>query len=236
MMRMIMMAGVLVMQCTEIARIFPKRDMIHAQFRMERKSYFTKTRPPRSYIKPDVIQMIAASEKRPDRGFETGYLLKGNKGPDIASNRNSKCISRDGEYCVMLQSGKCPGKNGNGTDHCFPCREALCACILHTGSGESFQLIDISMETLKIVLEQYMKEDPDSYKEYEASYKRFMNNDTDGLPVYYSKLNGTDYVMLSPACITREVYKNTVNTLVDAYKKCNSKTRELCPHASCSVS
>ena len=193
------------------------------------KVYFTKSRPPKAYIKPDVTQMIAASEHRPDRRFETGYLLKGNKGPDIASNRNSKCVSRDGEPCVMLQSGKCPGKDEGGTDHCF-LAEKHCAHVFYIPDrGESFQLNDISMETLKIVLEQYMKEDPDSYKEYEASYKRFMNNDTDGLPVYYSKLDGMDYIMLSPACITREVYKNTVNTLVDTYKKCNSVTRELCP-------
>ena len=192
------------------------------------KVYLKKSRPPKYFIKPDVTGI----KTQADRGFETGYLLKGNKGPDISSNTSSKCTLKDGQpCCVMLKSGKCPGKgkDGKGAEHCF-LAEKHCAHVFYIpDQGKSFRLNDISLGTLKIVLEQYIKEDPDSYREYADSYTKFMDNDADGLPVYYSKLDGTDYVMLSPACITREVYKNTVNTLVDAYKKCNSKTRELCP-------
>ena len=47
--------------------------------------------------------------------------------------------------------------------------------------------------------------------------------------LYYSQPESIDYVMLSPACITREVYQHTVNTLVDAYQRCSSGERILCP-------
>ena len=190
------------------------------------KVNFTKSRPEKSFIKPDVLTISAAGQATARRVGLEGYLLKGNKGPDMASNNNSKCAG-----CVMRENGKCCGKN-KGTDHCY-LAEKHCAHVFYTTmNAESFQLNDVSMETLRIVLEQYMSEDPDAYKEYERAYKRFIENKTDGLPVYYSKLNDVDYVMLSPACITREVYKNTVNTVVGAYKKCNSKERKLCPACS----
>lgn len=193
------------------------------------KVYFTKSRPQKFFIKPDVIEISAEEKGTSANGFQIGYLLKGNKGPDIASNGNSKCAPKDGKRCVMLQEKKCRGKTQGDAEHCF-LAEKHCAHVFYIPDhGKGVMLNEASIETLKIVLEQYLKEDPDSYKEYAASHDRFMKNKADGLPVYYSKLDGTDYVMLSPACITREVYQNTVNTLVDTYKKCNSKTRELCP-------
>lgn len=85
------------------------------------------------------------------------------------------------------------------------------------------------MDTLKVILEHYTKENSASYEEYMISYKNFINNRTAELPVYYSMFNGSEYILLSPACITKEVYKNTVDTLIKDYKKCNSKERKLCP-------
>ncbi len=223
-------------------RLYPARDAVsrnRGDFSEKRyaacpipdgaKVYFTKNRPKNSFIKPDVLEMTPTSGRSPGREWETGYLLKGNQGPDIAPNQNSKCISGDGRRCVMLETGKCPGKDGAGAEHCF-LAEKHCAHVFYKpGQRESFMLSDASMETLRIVLDQYLKEAPESYQEYEASFQRFMNHEADGLPVYYSQPESIDYVMLSPACITREVYQHTVNTLVDAYQRCSSGERILCP-------
>lgn len=183
------------------------------------------------YVKSDVEKM----SDNPGKYFRKGYLLKGNQGkqhsPDIASNDKSKCYYEDGEpRCVMYKTGKCPGKSGEGTEHCY-LAEKHCAHIFYIPKGISakYELNQESLETLRIVLDQYLKEDPVSYREYEISYKNFIDKVTDGLPVYYSKLDDSEYIMLSPACITREVYKNTLSSIVDTYKKCNSKERKLCP-------
>ena len=183
------------------------------------------------YIKPDVEYLSGDPDEYPQKG----YLLKGNQGkkhsPEIASNDHSKCYPQDGKPgCIMYETGKCPGKSGEGTEHCY-LAEKHCAHVFYIpdGLGAKFELNEVSIETLRIVLDQYLKEDPDSYREYEISYENFINGMTNGLPVYYSALSDSEYIMLSPACITREVYKNTVSSLVDTYQKCNSKERELCP-------
>lgn len=194
------------------------------------------------HIRPDVERISANPEEYPCKG----YFLKGNQGengsPDIKPNKKSKCSpDNDRNQNAMLEKGicpgneSCPGKAGKGTEHCF-LAEKHCAHVFFIPEGVtwsiSFEDKKESLETLQIVLEQYLKEDPDSYKEYKEAWERFIREETDGLPVYYSKLDDSDYVMLSPACITREVYKNTVNTLVDAYRKCSSKDKKLCPACS----
>lgn len=183
------------------------------------------------YIKPDVEYL----SDDPDEYPRKGYLLKGNQGkkhsPEIASNDHNKCYPQDGKPgCIMYEIGKCPGKSGEGTKHCY-LAEKHCTHVFYIpeGLGAKYELNEVNIDTLRIVLDQYLKEDPDSYREYEISYENFINGRTNGLPVYYSALSDSEYIMLSPACITREVYKNTVSSLVDTYKKCNSKERELCP-------
>lgn len=183
------------------------------------------------YIKPDVEYLSDDPDKYPRKG----YLLKGNQGkkhsPEIASNDHSKCYPQDGKSgCIMYETGKCPGKSGEGTKHCY-LAEKHCVHVFYIPEGldAKYELNEVNIDTLRIVLNQYLKEDPDSYREYAVSYENFINGRNNGLPVYYSVLSDSGHIMLSPACITREVYKNTVNSLVDTYKKCNSKERELCP-------
>lgn len=183
------------------------------------------------YIKPDVEYLSDDPDKYPRKG----YLLKGNQGkkhsPEIASNDHSKCYPQDGKSgCIMYETGKCPGKSGEGTKHCY-LAEKHCVHVFYIPKGldAKYELNEVNIDTLRIVLNQYLKEDPDSYREYAVSYENFINGRNNGLPVYYSVLSDSGHIMLSPACITREVYKNTVNSLVDTYKKCNSKERELCP-------
>lgn len=191
----------------------------------------TSSGPRPGYIKPDVKYLSGDPDKYPKKG----YLLKGNQGkkhsPKLKPNDHSKCYPQDGKPgCIMYETGKCPGKSGEGTEHCY-LAEKHCAHVFYIPDGldAKYELNEVSIETLRIVLDQYLKEDPDSYREYEASYRKFINGNTNGLPVYYSTLGNNEYIMLSPACITREVYKNTVSSLVHTYKKCNSKERELCP-------
>lgn len=193
---------------------------------------FTKSNPPKSYIKPNVIEIFAGGQQKGKRGnLYTGYLLKGNKGPEIAPGRGSKCISRDGKQCIMLQKGLCKG-NQEGEKRCY-LAEKHCAHVFYLEEQpKQIAFPDNGMKslgTLEVVLEQYLTEDPGSYAEYKKAFKRFKSGEAKGLPVYYSKIENLDYIMLAPACITREVYSNTVNTLVKAHAKCNSKERRLCP-------
>lgn len=193
------------------------------------KVFFSYSKPKNKFIKPDVIEIYdAARELSSTKKLITGYLLKGNKGPDIASNNKSKCIAGENKKCVMLQKGLCVGKN-NKAENCY-LAEKHCAHVFYIPPTEKGILVnEDSMDTLKVILEHYTKENSASYEEYMISYKNFINNRTEELPVYYSLFNGSEYILLSPACITKEVYKNTVDTLIKDYKKCNSKERKLCP-------
>lgn len=191
------------------------------------KVYFKRNNPSQFFVKPDVTSIMRADGKLP-KGYQEGYLLKGNKGPDIASGNNSKCISRDGKKCIMLQNGKCKGKNQKA-EHCFLAEKHAAHVFYFPNSGDRMLLNEESIETLKLILDQYLEEDENSYKEYKQAYDAFVKQSADGLPVYYSTLPDSDYVMLSPACITREIYQNTIGTLMKEYKTCNSKERKLCP-------
>ena len=196
------------------------------------KVFFRKKDGRERFVKPDVTEMIRASDDNiADGSYLTGYLLKGNNGPDISVNEKSKskCIQK-GKKCIMLRDGRCPGKWNGGTEHCF-LAEKHCAHVFFPAEGKrGIPLDETSLASLETVLEQYLKENPDSYREYAASYRAFMKKEADGLPVYYSRLEELGYLMLSPACITREVYRNTIGSLTDSYKKCSMKDREyVCP-------
>lgn len=64
------------------------------------------------------------------------------------------------------------------------------------------------------------------YEEYENTWTKFKSQQVDSIPVYYSAIDKVCY--LSPACITREVYKATMSELLGNHKPCVSKS-ELCP-------
>ena len=187
------------------------------------KVSFRVERPSSTYAKPDVTALSENEEEYPKKG----YILKGNQGPEIASGKNTKCY-QNGQPCVMLRNGKCVGKNQNA-EHCFKAEKHCVHIFSIPNKGTAKKVTEKSMDTLRVVLEQYIKNDPACYQEYKTAYEKFITHRTDGLPVYYSESVGDHYYLLSPACITREVYKNTVNILTDSHKTCNSKERKLCP-------
>lgn len=223
---------------------FSEKRHLKMELKDGMKVSFTRTNPKRPFIKPDVLRISAD----PEEYRQQGYLLKGNQGekgtPDMKPNRNSKCknMGNSREQNQMLQNGKCPGnpkcpgKDGRGSEHCY-LAEKHCAHVFFIKDEREYKdfiaMNDESLKTLEIVLDQYLKADPESYKEYAESYRSFISGESDGLPVYYSKLEKADYYMFSPARITREVYRNTVNDLAKEYQKCGkAEENRLCPACS----
>lgn len=101
---------------------------------------------------------------------------------------------------------------------------------------------DISLESLKYVIKTYSSEkinqkivtgEHKGYKKYEAELNKFLeeNKDEEYFPVYYSEIvpennKKNKFYYLSPACITKEVYNNSINDLLNKngnYNPCNNK-------------
>lgn len=89
------------------------------------------------------------------------------------------------------------------------------------------------LENLKNLLKMYEKNKEDEhrgYKEYKDELEKFLAGRGEAyFPVYYSKEE--DFLWLSPASITREIYNNKLKDLIGTYKSCDQKT-ELCPACS----
>lgn len=120
---------------------------------------------------------------------------------------------------------------------------------------KKYVVLEKDLDELLDVISQYQKNasksDEDNIKEkkpyeaYRVRVEAFINdkeNKIKGIPVYYSELKVWDNVskkskeeriMLSPACITREVYRNTPKKLIQKYNSCGTETEEkeagLCP-------
>lgn len=86
----------------------------------------------------------------------------------------------------------------------------------------------IAVEPLEQVLREYRNNGEHLYSEYYNEWKKFKaGNGELYFPVYYSSaIKG--YIMLSPACITREIYRNKISNLVGSYASCKDKNK-LCP-------
>ena len=191
------------------------------------KVYYDQKRTGPSYVKPNVIKI---SNKPGNYAFE-GYLLKGNIGPDIRPSSVSKCEQKDGTKCVMLENGMCKGKDQD-EEHCY-LAEKHCAHVFSVDKKQRpICLTEESLNTLRIVLEQYQKEDEHAYEEYRTAFKKFSKGQTEGLPVYFSRIENVNYIMLSPACITREIYRNAPENLAETHRKCNSEEGLRCPACS----
>ena len=136
---------------------------------------------------------------------ETGYVLKGEDGPEMKPDRRGKTSQK----------------------HC-------CHIFVATSNRVGK---DLDISCLDKVLEVYKNNsDPGgnyAYKEYGIKWKEFKKSDDnldEFFPVYYSEgTNGIIY--LSPASITREVYKNGIKKLIRNLAPCSCK-KELCPACS----
>lgn len=110
--------------------------------------------------------------------------------------------------------------------------------ILYQKDKESKVLTEaITLDILDKVLEIYQKNNKYAYKEYTEALEKFKNsNSEEYFPVYYSKLKKNighcdkkeEQLFLSPACITREIYTNTLRKCADTYMPCETKEQS-CP-------
>ena len=145
-------------------------------------------------------------------GNTEGYLMLGEDGPEIV--REGKRVLKAEKHCA----------------HVFiPEQDQKVAEIPE-------------IENLGLVIKMYQKENENAYKEYEESYNKFEKGKTTGLPVYYSVIKidkvkdkvKDKVVMLSPACITREVYNHCPKDLIKPYEACGSNDdKKICP--SCAL-
>lgn len=143
-----------------------------------------------------------SGEKNANRPLE-GYIIKGEDGPVL---------------------------NNKGEKHC--------AHIFKRIGNSIKKNVDISV--LKLVLNEYKKyseQDGDekqnyAYKEYAEQLEIFeKDKEWEFFPVYYNTIEISNYVMLSPACITREIYQNNMKKLAGKFCSCNSEEK-LCPACS----
>ena len=87
----------------------------------------------------------------------------------------------------------------------------------------------IEMASLEAVLEAYKNNGEHLYAEYSREFNAFKGKTGVMFPVYYSSVNTkNEYIMLSPACITREIYKTKIMDMLKAHNTCDCKDM-LCP-------
>lgn len=193
--------------------------------------YFYKVKSDKSFIKNKAISI---SKTRTKSETIEGYLLKGEKGPDISpKERDKRC-----QECVNHRNGAahyCPGAASNRNrdtkeeQHCY-LAEKHCAHVFERDKIACEAIDEVTIEELGFVIKQYQKNAQTApagrkseYKEYNDSYHDFCCEKVNGLPVYYSVIDG--HYILSPACITREVYRNTEKDIVKEYTKCGSRQK-----------
>lgn len=127
-----------------------------------------------------------------------GYPIKGEPGPE------------------MLDDKKQPKKEQKHCIHVFiPKNKLICS--------------SVPAERLTKILDVY-ETNSDGYKEYASQWNLFRKGSLKQayFPVYYSKATEGNYVMLSPASITRELYEKKLNEIIGEHRVCNEKSG-LCP-------
>ncbi len=152
------------------------------------------------YSKPLATKVSTASGTH-----DEGYILKGAEGPVIT-----------------------------GTDPDKLKQEKHCAHVFVITQNLIINRLDISV--LKSALTEYRKALSFSqntrffYDEYSRQLEIFEQGLGESyFPVYYSRpLNTSNYVMLSPASITREIYQKNMTELLGSHRPCDKET-ELCP-------
>lgn len=107
--------------------------------------------------------------------------------------------------------------------------------------GEKFELDSTHISMLKKILRSYQNEKTNKhltnghygYKEYGKALGEFLEGKSKEkyFPVYYSKVN--DFIYLSPACITKETYKNKISMILKEQGNYNACVGvKLCPACS----
>lgn len=196
---------------------------------------FMKDRP--KYAKPFAENISLEKEN----GKKIGYLLKGECGPELAKSRGSKC-----EDCPSVTKSKCVKEKN---ERCY-LLEKHCVHIFTTDGAwdrikravvppmsmsiSANQFCDLS-ERMKLILKIYEMKARDEektespYQEYQKSWERFLNCEQNAIALYFSKISD-NIIYVSPAKITREVYMNTLVSILEKqgnHQCCDGQT--LCP-------
>ena len=193
-------------------------------------------------IKPIVTKI---SIDKTENAMKKGYLIKGEAGPEISPKEgDSRCCAK---YCANYrkkddEKHRCEGYVAEGNPEKCYLAEKHCAHVfkkkkLVKVGEEELQISQDEVNELGKVIEAYQKKEEGRYAEYQRAYNQFLNQERNIIPVYYSLLEFTDSnllrrTMLSPACITREVYRNMPATALQEYKKCGHKENKgkgVCP-------
>ena len=86
---------------------------------------------------------------------------------------------------------------------------------------------EADLDLLDKVLAEYYKNGKSKYDEYKKALELFKNGTAETyFPVYYSEIESQIY--LSPACITREIYHNTLKKCARSYAPCEER-KGICP-------
>ena len=189
------------------------------------KVYFDKdtdSAPDRpGYAKPFADNI---SSKRDHRQSKEGYLIKGEAGPELKQSRGSKCDS-----CPEDTQKKC---EKNKQKNCY-LLEKHCAHVFEMKGNpvrtmKKEEAKDVSRR-MDILLEIYSlnRDHKGMYNEYRRTWEKFKADDQiEGVAVYYSIAG--DICYLSPACITREIYRNTVREILGTHRPCSDREKA-CP-------
>lgn len=183
-------------------------DGSHVFFSVDKKS--AHGRP--GYAKPLACDISSVR----DRGQQKeGYLIKGEPGPNRAKSRGSKCDS-----CPDSTKIKC---ESIGAKDCY-LLEKHCAHVfeqrkpIRTMTGTEAADVNRRMDKLLIIYESN-RDRKGMYREYRKTWREFKKDDKiKGIAVYYSIVDNICY--LSPACITREVYQNTLQNILGPHCAC----------------
>lgn len=190
----------------------------------------TVNAPGRSrYAKPlaDDVRPMPTSGKVL-RGRLTGYLVKGEPGPDLAKPSSPKCGD-----CPSKTKSRCMNEGGK---HCY-LAEKHCAHIFVKPEKESskldYMLVKVYEKQISQILKVYRDNEKNKYIEYARAWEEFLNPAMARreIPIYFSQISDSsgEQFFFSPACITREVYLKTLKDIVGNYAPCSAKTRCLCP-------
>lgn len=160
------------------------------------------------------------------RGKAIGYLIKGEKGPEM-EDKETKLPAKQKKHCahIFREPGNIEGQ------------------VVKLKGGKEFDEAYLE-SVLDAVLAVYEKNGVSIYKEYREKYIEFKKGKGNRFfPVYYSLIsygnsrnnrsygdngNAADSLMLSPACITREIYTRKLFEMVKDNGSCE-KTGGLCP-------
>lgn len=130
----------------------------------------------------------------------------------------SRKKGKEGMVGYVIKGEDGPKMNQKGEKHC---------CHIFQLKGKTPFSKRISLDTLDKVLQEYKKKGEHEYKEYQEELEKFKKSRNEKyFPVYYSKIDRR--LMLSPACITREIYQNKLKDMIKSFGSCTEKGN-LCP-------